>query len=114
MSDLGNKKIFSKNLQYYMTLNNIDRNTICDKLGFKYSTFSDWYNGNVYPRIDKIEILANFFGILKSDLMEEKKDNTDDAWFRVMKNAKDSGHSPEDIQMALDFVARARKRDNEH
>ena len=48
------------------------RNTICDDLGFKYTTFTDWVNGNKYPRIDKIEILANYFGIKKSDLIEEK------------------------------------------
>ena len=28
-----------------------------------------------YPRIDKIEILANYFGILKSDLIEEVSEN---------------------------------------
>lgn len=72
MSDLGNKKIFSKNLKHYMELNKKDRNDICNLLGFKYSTFSDWYNGNKYPRIDKIEILANYFHIEKSDLIEDK------------------------------------------
>lgn len=73
MSDLGNKEIFSKNLKYYMTINNKNRNDICDILGFKYSTFSDWYNGNKYPRIDKIEMLANYFRIEKSDLIEDKE-----------------------------------------
>lgn len=72
MSDLGNKEIFAKNLRYYMEINKKDRNDICNLLGFKYSTFSDWYNGNKYPRIDKIEILANYFGIEKSDLIENK------------------------------------------
>lgn len=73
MSDLGNKEIFAKNLQYYMKINHKDRNDICNILGFKYSTFSDWYNGNKYPRIDKIEILANYFGIEKSDLIEDRQ-----------------------------------------
>lgn len=73
MSDLGNKEIFAKNLRYYMEKNKKDRNNICNLLGFKYSTFSDWYNGNKYPRIDKIEILANYFGIEKSDLIEDKE-----------------------------------------
>ena len=41
-------------------------------MGFKYTTFTDWYNGNKYPRIDKIELLANYFGVLKSDLIEDK------------------------------------------
>ena len=71
-NNLGNKETFSKNLRYYMEITGKTRNTICDDLGFKYTTFTDWVNGNKYPRIDKIEILANYFGIKKSDLIEEK------------------------------------------
>lgn len=76
MSDLGNKEIFSKNLKYYMELNNKDRNDICRDLKFPYTTFAEWYNGNIYPRIDKIELIAKYFNIKKSDLIErkEKKD----------------------------------------
>lgn len=55
-----------------MDLNNKTRNDMCEALGVKYTTFSDWVNGNVYPRIDKIELMANYFGIEKSDLIEDK------------------------------------------
>ena len=37
-----------------------------------HTTFTDWVNGKTYPRIDKIEMLANYFGIKKSDLIEDK------------------------------------------
>ena len=55
---------------------------MCDALGVKYTTFTDWVNANSYPRIDKIEMMANFFGIEKSDLVEDrspltKKDTRD-------------------------------------
>lgn len=73
-NNLGNKEIFSKNLKHYMDLHNIDRNKLCSDLGFKYSTVSDWINAKIYPRIDKIEILANYFKIDKSDLIEEPKE----------------------------------------
>lgn len=76
MSDLGNKEIFTKNLKYYMEKNRKDRNDICRDLGFAYTTFAEWYNGKIYPRIDKIEMLANYFKIKKSDLIENK-DRTD-------------------------------------
>lgn len=75
MSDLGNKEIFAKNLNYYMNLNKKDRYDICTTLNFKYSTFSDWCNGKKYPRIDKIEMLANYFNIKKSDLIERKEED---------------------------------------
>lgn len=72
MSDLGNKEIFAKNLKYYMELNHKDRNDVCRDLEIPYTTFAEWYNGNIYPRIDKIQILANYFDIKKSDLVEDK------------------------------------------
>lgn len=71
MSDLENKEIFSRNLKYYMSLFNKTRNDICKDLGFSYTTFTSWYNGDFYPRIDKIEMLSNYFNIEKSDLIEE-------------------------------------------
>jgi transcriptional regulator with XRE-family HTH domain len=48
------------------------RRDVCDDLGFSYYTYSDWVNGKKFPRIDKIEMLADYFGIEKSDLIEEK------------------------------------------
>ncbi|HFI0783021.1 TPA: S24 family peptidase [Streptococcus suis] len=67
-----NKDIFSKNLKYYMNKKGVDRNQLCSDLDLKYMTVSDWINAKTYPRIDKIESLANYFGINKSDLIEEK------------------------------------------
>lgn len=76
MSDLGNKEIFSKNLKYYMALNDKNRQQISDDLKIKYSTLCEWVSGKKYPRIDKIELLANYFKIKKSDLIEDKKHNS--------------------------------------
>lgn len=69
---MDNKNIFAHNLKMYMDLNGKSRNDICEALGFSYYTFSDWVNGKKYPRMDKVEMLAKYFGILKSDLIEEK------------------------------------------
>ena len=71
MSALGNKKIMAKNILYYMEKHQKSRNEMCEALGVKYTTFTDWVKGNSYPRIDKIELMANYFGISKSDLVEE-------------------------------------------
>lgn len=72
MKKLQNKEIFSRNLNYYMDKNGVTRNDLCEQLGLKYMTLSDWINGKTYPRIDKIELLANYFNINKSDLIEDK------------------------------------------
>lgn len=71
MSDLGNKAVMAENIQRLMDSRGIDRNKICADLGFKYTTFTDWVKGNTYPRIDKIEMMANYFGVPKSQLVEK-------------------------------------------
>lgn len=77
MSGLGNKEIMARNIKRLMELKGKDRNEICKDLGFKYTTFTDWINAKTYPRIDKIELMADYFGVLKSDLVEEKEENAD-------------------------------------
>lgn len=72
MSNIGNKEIFSKNLKHYIEQSGKDRKELSKIWGFPYSTVTEWVNGKKYPRIDRIEIMADYFGILKSDLIEEK------------------------------------------
>lgn len=72
MSGLGNKDIFSKNLRYYIERSGKDRRELAEIWGFPYSTVTEWMNGRKYPRIDRIEKMAQYFGILKSDLIEDK------------------------------------------
>ncbi|HEQ4203750.1 TPA: helix-turn-helix transcriptional regulator [Streptococcus pyogenes] len=72
MSDNKSKKIFSANLEKLMSSRGIDRNKLCSDLGLKYTTVRDWLKGITYPRIGKIELLADYFGINKSDLIEDK------------------------------------------
>ncbi|MEI3316840.1 helix-turn-helix domain-containing protein [Eubacterium ramulus] len=71
MSALGNKEIMAKNIKRLMEEHGIDRNKICSDLKIKYTTFTDWVNANTYPRIDKIELMANYFHVTKADLVEE-------------------------------------------
>ena len=78
MGSLGNRAIFSKNLKRYMAAADLNRADLADLMGVAYTTVNDWYQGNTYPRIDKIEWLANYFGVQKSDLIEDKTvDNPD-------------------------------------
>ena len=73
MTDIGNKAIMAENLRYYIQLSKKTQKEICKDLNFKEMTFSDWVNAKTYPRIDKIEKMAQYFGIEKSDLIEKRK-----------------------------------------
>lgn len=68
MSSLGNKKIMAENIRRYMTINNVNQSDICKTLNIKMTTFSDWVNAKTYPRIDKIELLANYFNFFLKSL----------------------------------------------
>lgn len=77
MSDLGNKDVFSKNLNMYIAKTGKNKKDVCKDLGFKYTTFIDWCNGRTYPRIDRIEKMALYFNIEKSDLIENRENAND-------------------------------------
>lgn len=72
MSDELQKSIFSKNLNYYMNKNNKTQTDIIEDLGINKSTISTWCNGTKMPRMDTIQKLADYFGIKKSNLVEDK------------------------------------------
>ncbi len=72
MSDNRNKEIMARNIRRYMDMKGVTNQQLCDALDFKYTTFMDWIKGVTYPRIGKVEAMANYFGCEKSDLIEEK------------------------------------------
>ena len=73
MSNIGNKKTMAENLSHYVEMSGKTQKELADIFGIAYSTFNDWMNAKTYPRIDKIELMANYFGIQKSDLIEDKE-----------------------------------------
>ncbi len=66
------KEIFARNLKKYMDRAGKSQKEMAEIVGVSSATFSDYINAKKYPRIDKIDIMADYFGILKSDLIEEK------------------------------------------
>ena len=72
-NNYGNKKTMAKNITRYMEIKGIDRLDLCEATGIKYTTLVGWLKEQTYPRIDKIELLANYFGITKADLVEEER-----------------------------------------
>ena len=85
------KEVFAKNLRYYMESRGKNQKELAEIVGVSAPTMNDWLKAKKYPRIDKIEILANYFNILKSDLIEEKEKPTaeDDGLSEEMKELID-------------------------
>ena len=71
---LGNKQIMADNIKRLLSAKGLNPRQLAIALDFKYTTVNDWVNAKTYPRIDKIEMLANFFNVSKSDLVENKNE----------------------------------------
>ncbi len=70
------REIFKKNLNYYIDRAGKNKKIISEEMDIPYTTLVDWANGNKFPRADGIEKLANYFKILKSDLLEERENKS--------------------------------------
>lgn len=71
MSDLGNKEVMATNINRLMRKYSVDRKKLSADTGISYTTLSSWLQKESYPRIDKIEKMANYFGVPKSELVED-------------------------------------------
>ena len=54
-----------------MKRNDIDQKQLAEKLKVSQSSVSQWIRGNKYPRIDKIEAMAEVFNVYKSELTSD-------------------------------------------
>jgi transcriptional regulator with XRE-family HTH domain len=73
MAKEWSKQVFSQNLRRLIADSGKTQKEIADIIGVSAPTFNEWVSGKKFPRIDKIQKLADYFGILKSDLIEEKE-----------------------------------------
>lgn len=76
MSDELQKKIFAKNLRHYLDRENKTQKEVADAIGVSPQTFNTWLQMVALPRMGKVQALADYFGINKSDLLEEKDSNS--------------------------------------
>ena len=72
MASEWSKKTFARNLSYYMTVSGKTQKELAEIAGVTAPTFNEWIKAKKFPRIDKIQKMADYFGVLKSDLIEEK------------------------------------------
>ncbi|NLN03857.1 MAG: helix-turn-helix transcriptional regulator [Clostridiaceae bacterium] len=68
---LGNKEVMARNIQYFLNKTGMTQAELAEKLGVNKSTISTWIAAKKYPRIDKIEIMAN---LCCTDIQMERQD----------------------------------------
>ena len=113
MTELEQRKIFAKNLNRVLDLSGHTRKEIADVLGFNYKTFNGWCNGISMPSMGKVQKIADYFHIGKSDLLDDhhdelsqNQDTTSDKveWYTDPETAKlaQELHDNPDLRILLD------------
>jgi len=66
------REILGKNLKNLIESRGIDQKILAEHLGISEMSVSNWTSGTKYPRINNIQRMADYFGVKKSDLIEDK------------------------------------------
>lgn len=74
MINTNSKVTFAKNLRRFLESRGMQDKDLCEITGASQTAVSDWLNAKKFPRIDKIEKMANYFGVPKSALIEDSKE----------------------------------------
>ena len=103
MGSTENKEVFAQNLRRFLDSRGMQDKDLCEIAGASQTAVSDWLNAKKYPRIDKIERIANFFGVPKSSLIEDAKES---GRREIEKQAHDIIHSlPDTYKLAaVDYL----------
>lgn len=102
MTDEEQRKIFSRNLNYYISQSNKQQKEIASLLGYSPTTFNTWCVGKIIPSAGKIQRIADFFGINKSDLLD---DHSEEKYYLDEATAKKAQEIFSNKDLALLFDA---------
>lgn len=69
MPEYETKKVFAQNLAYLLEINQETQAELASAMGVACSSVSGWCAGTKMPRMDKIEWLANHFGVARTALL---------------------------------------------
>lgn len=71
MGEKEPRETFSKNLKFLFEKYNVEQNSLAEKLGVTPAAITEWVKCRKFPRIDKIQKLADYFNLSISSLIED-------------------------------------------
>ena len=71
VSEIENRELFQRNLRRLLDLTGKTQKEVALAIGATTGNFSDWLKGRTFPRIEKLQALADYFGIQVSELIED-------------------------------------------
>lgn len=68
------RKVLADNIKKLLETKRKTQTDMARDLGIAETTVSSWVNCERYPRLDKIQLMADYFNVRRSELTEEKTD----------------------------------------
>lgn len=116
MSEDAQKKIFAKNLNSYIEASGKTQLEIAKSIGVSPQTFNTWCKGIAIPRMGKVQALADYFHINKSDLIEDKSKSSREESYYLNDDARDMAqflYENPDYKVLFDASRKVKKEDIE-
>jgi len=111
-------EIFAKNINKYLQERKLTQKEVADAIGVTPQSFNYWCMGKNLPRMDKVQLLAEFLGVKYTDLICENdmEEALEDAFnnpdmrtlFSLAKNC-----TPDQIQATITLLEQFKKMNNE-
>lgn len=100
MNSLGNKEIMAGNIKRLTDAHNMTIKDLASAIEVPYTTVCSWCQADTYPRIDKIEKMANLFNCSKAALVENLSSRIDEA-LKIIKDYDDGISKPIYLMQSL-------------
>lgn len=109
------KKIFSTNLKSLLTERSKNQLEVAKSIGVSPQTFNTWTQGIAIPRMGKLQKLADYFGVNKSDLLEEHSAPEGDDYYinEEARRLADAMHKDPRYQVLFDASRKVKPEDIE-
>ena len=102
------RKQFAKRLNHYMNAHGKKQIDLIEDLGLTRSTVSSWCTGRRLPNIKKMDMLAEYFQIKRSDLLEDKKEKIE----TIAAHHEGEEWTEEELKAIDDFIAFVKSKRN--
>ena len=111
MDDQEQKKVFSRNLTRLLTLSGKTQREVAESIHVLPSTFNTWCQGVALPRMGKVQLLADYFGVAKSALIDDAPASTpppltshEQEHIRKYRRLDEKGQHAVDVVTDMEYV----------
>lgn len=104
MTEIEQRRVFARNLNRQLSLSGKTQKEVAEAIGVLPSTFNTWCTGAAIPRMGRVQLLADYFGIKKSELIDDKEPDAP-SWYTDPETAAIAQQIFEDPELRLLFDA---------